>query len=74
MIDDTNPIHYKALNPEPIDVIEGWDLGYHLGNVIKYIARYKNKGGIIDLKKSMWYLKRYIEYYEAEIDDSQDKK
>ena len=69
MIDDVNPLHYKNLNPEPIDVIEAWGLDFTLGNVIKYIARYKNKGGITDLKKAQWFLNRFIVYYEAKIDD-----
>ena len=33
------PPHYASLNPEPITVIENWNLLFHLGNAIKYIAR-----------------------------------
>jgi hypothetical protein len=44
-----------------VDVVEDWDLGFHLGNVIKYIARYKDKGGLVDIKKADWYLDRFIE-------------
>ena len=58
--DNINPNHYK-LDPQPINVIESWELGFHLGNTIKYIARYKNKNGIEDLEKARWYLDRYIE-------------
>ena len=61
MIDDpVNPKHYSSLDIQPIDVIEAWELPFHLGNVIKYIARHKAKGGMEDLKKALWYLKRYI--------------
>jgi hypothetical protein len=58
------PVHYTQQNVrqpgEPIDVIEAWNVGYHLGNVLKYIARFKFKGGLRDLKKAHWYLSRFI--------------
>ena len=38
--------------------------GYCLGNVIKYISRYRFKGGIEDLKKADVYLKWAIERME----------
>lgn len=62
MSDPVNkPSHYAALRPEPITVIEGWNLGYRLGNVVKYIARHRNKGETIqDLKKARYYLDREI--------------
>lgn len=58
-----NPAHYKSsAGIEAIDVIEAFDLGYHLGNVFKYIARHKRKGRPLeDIRKAEWYLKRYIE-------------
>ena len=31
-------------------------------NIIKYVLRYKNKGGISDLKKAKTYLEKVIEY------------
>jgi len=37
--DVTAQPHYATLSPEPIDVIEGWNLNFRLGNAIKYIAR-----------------------------------
>jgi len=53
--------HYQALNPEPIDVIEGWGLGFNLGNAIKYIARAEYKGSKdADLEKAIWYLQREL--------------
>jgi hypothetical protein len=42
-------------------VIESWGLGYHLGNVVKYIARHERKGAPLeDLEKAAEYLRRYI--------------
>ena len=58
-----DPAHYKDLSPEPIDVIEGWGLDYHLGSALKYIARAGNKEGNPrdqDLRKAVWFLQRYI--------------
>ena len=53
-------------NPyEAIDVIEAWDLGFCLGNVLKYICRAGLKnGGKRDLEKAAWYLNRAIERWE----------
>jgi len=43
-------------------VIEDWDLGYRLGNALKYICRANHKKDKIeDLKKAVWYLQREIE-------------
>lgn len=56
-----HPAHYKAGGIETIDFIEAKELGYHLGNVIKYVTRAKHKGNEIeDLKKAQWYLNREI--------------
>ena len=53
--------HYKQHSIEAIDVIHDWDLGFELGNVIKYIARHKHKGSeLSDLEKAQWYLQTYI--------------
>ena len=38
--------------------------GYLQGNVIKYIWRYNYKGGLQDLQKAEWYLKKLIEVYK----------
>jgi hypothetical protein len=61
-----NPNHYGgADNPyEAIKVIEAWDLGFNLGNAVKYIARAGKKDpakAIEDLQKAQWYVKRQIE-------------
>jgi len=53
--------HYRNLNPQPWDVIAAWNLGYFDGNVVKYIARFRNKGGVEDLEKAKHYLNKLIE-------------
>jgi hypothetical protein len=60
--DNINPAHYKQGPIEVIDLIEGFKLGFHLGNVIKYILRAPHKGAQLeDLKKARWYLDREIQ-------------
>lgn len=58
-----HPAHYGgADNPyEAIKVIEAWNLGFRLGNSVKYISRAGKKGDVLtDLKKARWYLDREI--------------
>jgi hypothetical protein len=62
-----NPTHYTDGGIETIDFIEAKRLGYHLGNVVKYICRAGKKGtnmGLQDLQKARWYLDRAIEKNE----------
>lgn len=63
-----HPPHYTAGGIEVIDAIEAWDLGFRLGNAVKYIARAGKKDPaktIEDLKKARWYLDREIAKLEA---------
>jgi len=53
--------HYRNLTPQPWDVITAWSLGYFDGNVVKYVARFRNKDGIEDLEKAKHYLDKLIE-------------
>lgn len=58
-----HPQHYQN-KIEVIEFIEAWNLNFHLGNVVKYICRAGRKDPtteIEDLKKAMFYLKRWIE-------------
>ncbi len=55
-----NPRHYQRGGVEAIDVIEAFGLTFHLGNVVKYVLRHDEKGGLEDLKKARWYLDRAI--------------
>jgi hypothetical protein len=69
MID--HPEHYGGKDDiyEPIKIIEAKNLGFHLGNVLKYILRAGRKDEnktIEDLKKAQWYLNRHIKNLEDE--------
>ena len=57
-----HPDYYNKGTIEVIDIIENWDLDFHLGNAIKYILRSPYKGNFEDdIKKAIWYLNRKIE-------------
>jgi len=58
-----HPAHYQAGEVECIDIIEQLDLGFHLGNTLKYLWRCgrKNPDPLEDLKKARWYLDRKIQ-------------
>ena len=58
-----HPSHYGGKdNPyEAIKVIEAWNLGFNLGNSVKYISRAGKKDALVqDLEKAKWYLEREI--------------
>lgn len=59
-----SPPHYTAGGIETIDYIEAKELGYHLGNAVKYISRAGRKGDAshtrTDIHKAIWYLERYL--------------
>lgn len=55
-----HPPHYNLGAMEVIDAIDGLNLDFYQGNVLKYVARFRAKGGVEDLKKARWYLDRLI--------------
>ncbi len=61
-----NPKHYTSTAIEVIDVIETFELGFRLANVVKYVLRAGKKGDKIeDLKKAKAYLSREIAALEG---------
>lgn len=75
MSEFNTPNHYKLSDgSDSMDALEkilGPDefKGFLRGNALKYLIRYKQKGGIEDLKKAMDYVKRLIV-----IEDFEDEK
>lgn len=62
-----HPEHYGGKNNpyEAIKVIEAWELGFNLGNTVKYISRAGKKDDTLqELEKAVWYLKREIKKYK----------
>jgi hypothetical protein len=65
---DTNPLavqvagdHYKDLPIQPVEFIHANGIGFFEGNVIKYVSRWRAKGGIKDLEKAKHYIDLLIE-------------
>ena len=63
------PPHYQATNGlEAINVIEGFGLGFCLGNAVKYILRAGKKNNREeDLEKAIWYISRELEKNYQEV-------
>jgi hypothetical protein len=53
--------HYKQQAIQPWDYIASNGLGYFEGNVVKYVSRWRDKGGVADLEKARHYLDKLIE-------------
>lgn len=61
--------HYKTFPVQPTEYIMKNNLGFAEGNAIKYITRYKEKGGVEDLEKAKHYIDLLIEHL-LESEDS----
>jgi len=64
-----HPDHYGGQHDpyEAIKVIEAWNVGFHLGNVLKYVARAGRKDDrLTDLRKARFYLDREIQRQEQQ--------
>lgn len=60
--------HYLSKDVQPWQAMEAWMSeeqfkGFLRGNVIKYVARYEEKGGLMDLQKAKHYLDKLIQMY-----------
>jgi hypothetical protein len=53
--------HYKKYKIQPIEFIIKNNIGFVEGNIIKYILRFKEKGGVSDLEKAKHYIELLIE-------------
>jgi hypothetical protein len=53
--------HYTNLSIQPWEVIESNEMGFFDGNALKYIMRFRAKGGVEDLEKARHYLDKLIE-------------
>lgn len=59
-----SPPHYTHGPIEVIDLIELFDLDFREGNALKYLLRWRRKGGVEDLRKAIWYIERTIKAAE----------
>jgi hypothetical protein len=53
--------HYKKYKIQPVEFIIKNNIGFVEGNIIKYILRFKDKGGIADLEKAKHYIELLID-------------
>ena len=58
--------HYKNCAIQPVEFIHANGLGFCEGNVVKYVARWRSKNGLEDLKKARHYLDLLIEMEEKQ--------
>jgi hypothetical protein len=57
--------HYKTKGLQPWDAIIEWKMGFLDGNALKYLVRFRDKGGVEDLMKARHYIDKLIEVEEA---------
>ena len=72
----SHPSHYQSKSGlEVINVIEAFTEGLEgieavdTGNAIKYICRWKDKNGVQDLEKAMWYIQHLIDHLIKEDEE-----
>lgn len=61
--------HYKDLVIQPLEYILKNNLGFCEGNIVKYITRYKQKGGIQDIDKVIHYAELLKKHEEEKTND-----
>ena len=54
--------HYKEMNIQPLEFIQANAIPFCEGNAIKYLCRWKSKGGVEDLRKAMHYIQLLIDW------------
>lgn len=53
--------HYKTLAIQPVEYIHANGLPFIEGSVVKYVSRWRSKGGIKDLEKARHFIELLIE-------------
>lgn len=53
--------HYKSMTIQPVEFIHANGIPYLEGNVIKYVSRWRSKGGVADLEKARHYIDLLVE-------------
>ena len=62
-------VHYAAKAIQPVQYIHANDIGFFEGNVIKYVTRWKDKGGLDDLRKAKHYIELLLELEDRAVLD-----
>lgn len=64
--------HYKALKIQPVEYIHANGIPFAEGSVIKYVTRWRGKGGIADLEKAKHFLELLIELEQRAVRSEQE--
>ena len=57
--------HYQTKNIQPWDAVIDWELGFLDGCAVKYLSRWRQKGGVDDLRKAVHFIEKLIEVETA---------
>lgn len=61
--------HYKKLKIQPVEYIHANGIGFMEGSAIKYLTRWRDKGGLEDLRKAGHFIEMLIQLEEAPAKD-----
>lgn len=61
--------HYKDMPIQPVEFIHANGIGYFEGCAIKYLARWRKKGGMEDLRKARHFIDLLIELEGKKADN-----
>lgn len=64
----THYIQFAEL--QPWDVVHHFGLGFFDGNALKYLLRWRHKGGLQDLEKARHYIDKLIEIEQQWLDEA----
>jgi hypothetical protein len=68
--DQVGGSHYRDMEIQPIEYILKNKIGFSEGNVIKYVSRWRSKGGIQDLEKAVQTLQQLITHEKEKNDEA----
>ena len=57
--------HYLGYEIQPVEFLIKNNVGFVEGNIIKYVLRFKEKGGVDDLRKAQHYIELLIEHTKS---------
>lgn len=64
-LNEAGGIHYRSLKRQVWDFVLEAGLSYLQGNIVKYLSRWRKKGGLDDLGKAVHYLDKLIESVDS---------
>lgn len=60
--------HYREMAIQPAEYIMRNGIRFAEGCVIKYVSRWRDKGGVEDLRKAIHFLEMLIEYEDEPVE------